>query len=167
MAVQFFIVQFIKPRCIKNTVKIRYKYVKISYYRHIFWKNKCWERLNSRKWTPEKNWNFFDSWKLIPSEYNFTTHENKYLRKIVLLRQLDIFLSLKTLLQENNILSFLSVWTRKRRKNQNTASNYTTNWNQISSNVNEVIRPVLNFFFFIIRFHTHKKHKIEYKAPKA
>ena len=134
MAVQFFIVQFIKPRCIKNTVKIRYKYVKISYYRHIFWKNKCWERLNSRKWTPEKNWNFFDSWKLIHSEYNFLTHENKYLPKIVLLRQLDIFLSLKTLPQRDNIFSmFLSVWMGKRRWNQNTASNYTTNWNQICS----------------------------------
>ena len=108
MAVQFFIVQFIKPRCIKNTVKIRYKYVKISYYRHIFWKNKCWERLNSRKWTPEKNWNFFDSWKLIPSEYNFTTYGNKYLRKIVHLRQLDIFLLLKTLLQRD-IFFFINV----------------------------------------------------------
>ena len=30
-----------------------------------------------------------------------------------------------------------------------------------SSNINEVIRPVLNFFFFIIRFHKYKK------APKS
>ena len=76
----------------------------------------------------------FDSWKLIPSEYNFMTHENKYLRKTVLLKQLDIFLSLKTLLQRDNILSmFLSVWMGKRRWNQNTASNYATNWNQICS----------------------------------
>ena len=141
--------------------------VKISYYRHIFWKNKYLKRLNSRKWTPEKNWHLFDSWKMIPSVYNFMTHKNKYLRKIVLRRQLDIFLSLKTLLQGNNILSmFLSVWTRKRRKNQNTASNYTTNWNQISSNVNEVIRPVLNFFFHNKILHAQKAQK-EYKAPKA
>ena len=66
--------------------------MKILYYRHIFWKSKCWKRLNSPKWTPEKNWNFFDSWKLIPPEYNFMTRENKYLRKIVLLRQLDIYI---------------------------------------------------------------------------
>ena len=105
--------------------------MKISYYRHIFWKNKYWKRLNSRKWTPEKDWNFFDLWKLIPTEYNFMTHENKYLRKIVFLRQLDIFLSLKTLLQRDNILSvFLSVWMGKIRWNQNTASNYATNWNK-------------------------------------
>ena len=104
---------------------------------------------------------------MIPSVYNFMTHKNKYLRKIVLRRQLDIFLSLKTLLQGNNILSmFLSVWTRKRRKNQNTASNYTTYWNQISSNVNEVIRPVLNFFFHNKILHAQKAQK-EYKAPKS
>ena len=35
-----------------------------------------------------------------------------------------------------------------------------------SSNINEVIRAVLNsiFVFFIKRFHTHKKHQ---KAPKC
>ena len=42
------------------------------------------------------------------------TNENKYLQKTVLLRQLGIFLSLKTLLQRDNILSmFLSVWMGK------------------------------------------------------
>ena len=39
-------------------------------------------------------------------------------------------------------------------------------WNEVkekvSSNINEVIRSVLNFLFFI-RFYTHKKHQ---KAPK-
>ena len=43
--------------------------------------------------------------ELITSEYNFMTHENKYLQKIVLLKRLDIFLSLKTSLQRDNILS--------------------------------------------------------------
>ena len=100
----------------------------------FFCKKKYWKKLNSQKWTPGKNWNFFDSWKLIHSEYNFLTHENKYFPKIVLLRQLDIFLWLKTLLQRDNIFSmFLSVWMGKRPWNQNTASNYTTNWNQICS----------------------------------
>ena len=28
---------------------------------------------------------------------------------------------------------------------------------KFSSNINEVIRAVLNFFFFMIRFHKHKK----------
>ena len=108
--------------------------MKILYYRHIFWKNEYWKRLNSRKWTSEKNWNFIDSWKLIPSEYNFMTNENKYLQKTVLLRQLGIFLSLKTLLQRDNILSmFLSVWMGKSWWNQNTASSYATNWNQIGN----------------------------------
>ena len=32
------------------------------------------------------------------------------------------------------------------------------------SNINEVIRAVLNFFFFTKRFRKHKKHK---KAPKV
>ena len=119
--------------------------MKILYYRHMFWKNEYWKRLNSRKWTPEKNWNFIDSWKLIPSEYNFMTNENKYLQKAVLLRQLGIFLSLKTLLQRDNILSmFLSVWMGKRRWNQNTASSYATNWNQIG---NEHLKKNWNFFY--------------------
>ena len=41
----------------------------------------------------------------------------------------------------------------------------------LSSNTNEVIRPVLNFlflfFFFTIRFHKYKKAQTEYKAPKS
>ena len=37
-----------------------------------------------------------------------------------------------------------------------------------SSNINEVIRSVLNFlFFFTIRFHKYKKAQKEYKAPKS
>ena len=35
-----------------------------------------------------------------------------------------------------------------------------------SSNVNEVIRAVLNFFFFTKRFHTHKKHKTDISEQK-
>ena len=40
----------------------------------------------------------------------------------------------------------------------------------VTSNVNEVIRAVLNFFnffFFHKRFHTHKKHKNAYKRTKT
>ena len=37
---------------------------------------------------------------------------------------------------------------------------------EVSSNINKVIKAVLNLFFFMIRFYTHKKHKKEYKAPK-
>ena len=38
-----------------------------------------------------------------------------------------------------------------------------------SSNINEVIKTVLNllFFFFKKRFHTHKKAQKVQKAPKA
>ena len=37
-----------------------------------------------------------------------------------------------------------------------------------SSNINEVIRSVLNFLFFhMIRFHKFKKAQKEYKAPKS
>ena len=35
-----------------------------------------------------------------------------------------------------------------------------------SSNVNEVIRAVLNSFFFTKRFHTHKKHKTDISEQK-
>ena len=36
-----------------------------------------------------------------------------------------------------------------------------------SSNINEVVRSVLNFLiFFTIRFHKYKKAQKEYKAPK-
>ena len=45
---------------------------------------------------------------MIPSEYNFMTHGNKYLRKIVLLGQLDIFFSLKALLKRVILSIFLS-----------------------------------------------------------
>ena len=37
----------------------------------------------------------------------------------------------------------------------------------LSSNVNEVIRAILNSFFFSKRFCTHKKHKKQKKAQKA
>ena len=35
-----------------------------------------------------------------------------------------------------------------------------------SSNVNEVIRAILNFFFFTQRFYTHKKHKTHISEQK-
>ena len=37
------------------------------------------------------------------------------------------------------------------------------------SNINEVIRSVLNFlfFFFMVSFHKHEKAQKEYKAPKS
>ena len=37
----------------------------------------------------------------------------------------------------------------------------------ISSNINEVIRAVLNFFFFTKTFYTHKKAQKRPKAQKA
>ena len=40
----------------------------------------------------------------------------------------------------------------------------------VSSNINEVIRSVLNFFFLTMRFYTHEKHKKNtrhQKVPKA
>ena len=36
----------------------------------------------------------------------------------------------------------------------------------MSSNINEVIRAVLNFFFFSKRFHMHKNQKKQKKAQK-
>ena len=36
-----------------------------------------------------------------------------------------------------------------------------------SSNINEVIRAVLNFYFFTKRFRTHQKHQKAPKAPKT
>ena len=38
---------------------------------------------------------------------------------------------------------------------------------KVSSNIDQVIRSVLNFLFFMIRFHKYKKPKKEYKALKA
>ena len=41
---------------------------------------------------------------------------------------------------------------------------------KLSSNINEVIRSVLNLFFFMIRFYMHKKHKKNtrhQKVPKS
>ena len=43
----------------------------------------------------------------------------------------------------------------------------TTASGGVSNNTNEVIRSVLNFFFFMIRFHKYKKAQTEYKAPKS
>ena len=41
-------------------------------------------------------------------------------------------------------------------------------YSSASSNINEVIRAVLNsLFFFTKRFRTHKKHEKHQKAPKA
>ena len=36
-----------------------------------------------------------------------------------------------------------------------------------TSNINEVIRPVLNFFFFIARFYTLKKNKKNTRDQKV
>ena len=38
---------------------------------------------------------------------------------------------------------------------------------KLSSNINEVIRSVLNLFFFMIRFYMHKKHKKNTRHQKA
>ena len=43
----------------------------------------------------------------------------------------------------------------------------TTASGGVSNNTNEVIRSVLNFFFFMIRFHKYKKAQKEYKALKS
>ena len=45
------------------------------------------------------------------------------------------------------------------QKNKDVVIAYARYFLYFSSNVNEVIRAVLNFLFFTKKFHTHKKHK--------
>ena len=52
-----------------------------------------------------------------------------------------------------------------KEKKLNSVQEFVRIKSYLSSNINEVIRPVLNFlFFFTIRFHKYKKHQ---KAPES